>query len=122
MKKKLLEEMVLFLRDKHPAGRIPEGGFDMLTWREDTPCGTIGCALGWATTLLPSYRKIYRMIDGSLTPLYHESQEEALDLTLEEFVYLFVPAKKEKPEIVAKRIEKFIADGMPKKAKTKVDA
>lgn len=40
--------------DSLPADRAH--GFDMRTFREQTKCGTVACALGWATTI-PSFRR-----------------------------------------------------------------
>jgi hypothetical protein len=33
---------------------VPPRQFDFSTWWEKTPCGTVGCILGWAATFFPS--------------------------------------------------------------------
>lgn len=115
--RKMLEEMILLLRDEHPNAKIPKGAFNIDYWRIESDCGTVACAMGWATMLLPSYRKLFTFVgvtglvaqDGMLT------KEKVLGLSNEQFDYLF-QATWYRSEIVtakqvARRIEKFLENG-----------
>ena len=108
------------LRDEHPRAMIPKGGFNMKRWRQDGECGTVACALGWSVMLLPSFRKLYYFAgdvdNAALGPKDSGlSQYEALEIPERDFDYLFLIGSYHKsptPKQVAKRIEKYLEDGV----------
>jgi hypothetical protein len=117
---------------------VPVERFDISTWvgmhwqgKPDLSCGTVACALGWATTI-PSFRRLgLRLIEGSVgltgyVVLLKDGYKVASNISAAELLFdidtrtaelLFMPSsymaisRHVTPKIVARRIRQLVEKG-----------